>query len=66
MVPGLIYKLFIRAKPRPHSPVPSAFAWLQLAAAHIRDNVSGFFVVPIQVKFLNYVPPSLGECEQNV
>jgi hypothetical protein len=48
----------VRATPRDHpSPLPSAHVALQLAASHMRDNVTGYFVVPIQVIFNSYIPP---------
>ncbi|KAI8440337.1 hypothetical protein MSG28_001675 [Choristoneura fumiferana] len=62
LAPGLVAKIGVSAKPREYpSPVPMAYVGLQLAASHTRDIVTGYFVVPIQVKFKNYIPPPPGE-----
>ncbi|RVE45082.1 hypothetical protein evm_010270 [Chilo suppressalis] len=46
LAPGLKGKLFIRAVPKEQTP---------LAAAHKRDLVTGFFSIPVTVKYLNFV-----------
>ncbi|XP_037297348.1 uncharacterized protein LOC119190171 [Manduca sexta] len=63
LAPGLKGELFVRAIPRNQSPVPYSFFGLQVAAAHMRDCVTGHFIVPVHVKFLKYVSPYLGEGE---
>ncbi|CAG9792053.1 unnamed protein product [Diatraea saccharalis] len=55
LAPGLKGELFIRATPKEEAPVPYAFAKLQLAAAHKRDHVTGFFAVPVMVTYSNFV-----------
>ncbi|CAG4941027.1 unnamed protein product [Colias eurytheme] len=59
LVPGQEGILYIKATPRDHSPIPLAHIGLQIASAHLRDNVVGYFLVPILVKFMTYVPPCL-------
>ncbi|CAH4033338.1 unnamed protein product [Pieris brassicae] len=63
LVPGFNGTIYIKARPRISSPIPFANIALQLAASHLRDNVVGYFVIPIFVRFSNYVPPPvlLGE-----
>ncbi|XP_061706721.1 uncharacterized protein LOC133517421 [Cydia pomonella] len=57
LAPGVGAALAVSAAPRPYAcPLPSAHLALQLAAAHMRDNVAGYFMVPIQVCFKNYIP----------
>ncbi|KAJ0179407.1 hypothetical protein K1T71_005119 [Dendrolimus kikuchii] len=63
LAPGMKGEIRIRATPHIQSPVACAYAGLQLASAHMRDHVTGYFLVLMQVKFLNYIPPSFGECE---
>ncbi|XP_063823821.1 uncharacterized protein LOC135073582 [Ostrinia nubilalis] len=58
LAPGLTAELFLRASPKAVSPIPCAKANLQLAAAHKRDHVTGYFAVPVNVKFLNHIPYS--------
>ncbi|XP_034825573.1 uncharacterized protein [Maniola hyperantus] len=58
LAPGLPVNIYIKATPRDYSPIPHATIALQLAAGHKRDNVVGYFVVPIRVTFLKYLPPS--------
>ncbi|XP_045763479.1 uncharacterized protein LOC123866154 [Maniola jurtina] len=58
LAPGLPVDIYIKATPRDYSPIPHATIALQLAAAHKRDNVVGYFAVPIRVTFLKYLPPS--------
>ncbi|VVC91614.1 unnamed protein product [Leptidea sinapis] len=59
LAPGLGASIIIKVVPRGDSVIPFAHVGLQLAAAYLRDNVVGYFVVPIFVKFMNYVPPSV-------
>ncbi|KAJ2950610.1 hypothetical protein O0L34_g8863 [Tuta absoluta] len=54
--PGLSAQMYIEANPRADAPVPATTAGLQLATAHRKDTVFGYFVVPIHVTFHNYVP----------
>ncbi|KAF9412980.1 hypothetical protein HW555_008677 [Spodoptera exigua] len=61
--PGLSAPLYIRATPRELSPIPYAVTFLQIAAAHLRDNVTGYFSIPIKAKFLKYIAPSMLEGE---
>ncbi|KAL0839659.1 hypothetical protein ABMA28_016325 [Loxostege sticticalis] len=58
LAPGLMAEVFIKASPKEVSPIPCACAQVQLAAAHKRDHVTGFFAVPVYVKFLNHIPYS--------
>lgn len=62
LAPGLAADLCIKATPKDYSPVPSACMAIQLAAAHLRDHVVGYFAVPVQVKFLKHT--TVGESEQ--
>ncbi|XP_063530774.1 uncharacterized protein LOC134741807 [Cydia strobilella] len=58
LAPGVAAALAVSAAPRPYAcPLPSAHLALQLVAAHMRDNVAGYFMVPIHVHFNNYLPP---------
>ncbi|CAH2062874.1 unnamed protein product, partial [Iphiclides podalirius] len=57
LAPGLKAEVFVRAEPKRASPVPSAQVGVQVAAAHVRDHVIAFFVVPLAVRFKNYVTP---------
>lgn len=59
LAPGLMGEITIQIKPRETSPVQLTCAVLQLAASHLRENVTGYFAVPIEVSFLNSVMPSL-------
>ncbi|KAH9641961.1 hypothetical protein HF086_011711 [Spodoptera exigua] len=61
--PGLSAPLYVRATPRELSPVPDAVTFLQIAAAHLRDNVTGYFSIPIKAKFLKYIAPPMLEGE---
>lgn len=56
LAPGLVAEMFVRASPKEVAPVPCAHAKLQLAATHMRDRVTGFFAVPMDVKFLKHIP----------
>ncbi|CAH0628795.1 unnamed protein product [Chrysodeixis includens] len=58
---GLRVQIQIKAKPREVSPVPCANAYLQIATEHMRDMVTGYFSIPLKVKFLNYVSPPASE-----
>ncbi|XP_072942129.1 uncharacterized protein [Epargyreus clarus] len=62
---GLTADLFVQATPREQSPIPSAQVAIQLAASHKRDPVTGYFVIPIIVKFKKYIKPYLGEVEDS-
>ncbi|XP_063380270.1 uncharacterized protein LOC134666894, partial [Cydia fagiglandana] len=57
LAPGVAAVLAVSAAPRPHAaPAPAARLALHLVAAHMRDNVAGHFMVPIQVRFNSYTP----------
>ncbi|KAJ8725088.1 hypothetical protein PYW07_016046 [Mythimna separata] len=55
--PGLSSQITVKATPREASPIPCAIARMQVAAGHLRDNVTGYFAIPVHVKFLKYIPP---------
>ncbi|XP_012547150.2 uncharacterized protein LOC105841905 [Bombyx mori] len=59
LAPGLMGEITVQIKPRETSPVQLTCAALQLAASRLRENVTGYFAVPIEVSFLNSVMPSL-------
>uniref|UniRef100_A0A2A4JXX8 Uncharacterized protein n=1 Tax=Heliothis virescens TaxID=7102 RepID=A0A2A4JXX8_HELVI len=61
--PGLRSKMFVEATPHDMASVPSAVTYMQIAAGHLRDNVTGYFSIPIVAKFLNYnkLPSQEGE-----
>ncbi|KAF9824227.1 hypothetical protein SFRURICE_019907 [Spodoptera frugiperda] len=62
--PGLRAALYVRATPRDIiSPIPDGVTFMQIAAAHLRDNVTGYFSIPIKAKFLKYIPPPVAEGE---
>lgn len=62
LIPGFEGYIHIKATPRDNSPIPYAHIGLQISSAHLRDNVVGYFFVPLLVKFMTYVPPCiLGE-----
>ncbi|XP_022829556.1 uncharacterized protein LOC111358581 [Spodoptera litura] len=62
--PGLRAALYVRATPRDIiSPFPDAVTFMQIAAAHLRDNVTGYFSIPIKAKFLKYIAPPMAEGE---
>lgn len=62
--PGLRAPLYVRATPRDIiSPIPDGVTFMQIAAAHLRDNVTGYFSIPIKAKFLKYIPPPVAEGE---
>lgn len=63
MPSGLKVNVYVRATPRPISPIPTAKSSLQIAAAHVRDRVTGYFVVPIHTRFLKYIRPPAAEEE---
>lgn len=54
--PGLHTILYVRAVPHPSTPVSSAASALQIDASHLRDNVTGYFTIPIKTNFLKYKP----------
>ncbi|XP_063374938.1 uncharacterized protein LOC134662596 [Cydia amplana] len=57
LAPGVAAALAVSAAPRPcTSPLASAQLALQLVAAHMRDNIAGYFMIPIHVHFNNYTP----------
>lgn len=55
LAPGLNVDLSVSIIPHKDTNVPSAKSTMQLATSHLRDNVVGYFSVPIQFRFLNYV-----------
>ncbi|XP_047023318.1 uncharacterized protein LOC124632503 [Helicoverpa zea] len=61
--PGLRSKLFVEATPHDASTIPGAVTYMQIAAGHLRDNVTGYFSIPIVAKFLKYNKPLLPEGE---
>ncbi|CAB3236098.1 unnamed protein product [Arctia plantaginis] len=54
--PGLHTNVYVRAVPRLSTPVASATSALQIDASHLRDNVTGYFEIPIKTYFLKYKP----------
>ncbi|KAJ8727059.1 hypothetical protein PYW08_015456 [Mythimna loreyi] len=61
--PGLSSEIIVKVTPRQLAPIPCATASMQIAAGHLRDNVTGYFAIPVYVKFLKYIPPPVAEGE---
>ncbi|CAK1551879.1 unnamed protein product [Leptosia nina] len=59
LAPGLTCLLYIKATPKVDPPIPYANVSLQLASAHLRDDFVAIYMIPIFVKFSQYVAPCL-------